>query len=493
MVTYCYNGVKHMLNGLMGLLYSPLPRLLATAVFLSYCTINVMGQDEDGSLNNTKIDGYKGIWFTLGQFYEYGDKYAGGLGTYTAKHIPMAVYAPEVGRTFFVYGGTTAKDEKHLLCMVSYFDHNAGLVPKPTVVHDKENVNDPHDNPSLMIDRDGYIWVFVSGRSTKRKGFKYKSTKPYSIDRFKRITREEMTYPQPWLMPDGSVFHFFTKYSGRRELYYETSKNGFKWSDDRKLAGIKNENDRFAGHYQVSNNQGKVVGTFFSRHPNGNVDKRTNLYYLQSEDMGGTWINAEGVKVAVPVTNPSNPGLVKNYQKEGKNVYLKDMGFDHNGHPLCLYLISNGHEPGPKNAPYQWMIATFNGKKWDHYQVCTSDHNYDMGSLFIGKKKWHVVAPAIDGPQKYAGGGEVGIWVSNNQGKTWEKSLQLTNGSNRNHNYMRRPVNGKPPFMFFWADGNPSKMSESVLYFGNLEGDVWKLPYHMEPETAKPQKLDKNN
>ena len=48
------------------------------------------------SLNNTKIDGYKGIWFTLGQFSEYGDKYSGGFATFTAKHIPLAIYAPKV-------------------------------------------------------------------------------------------------------------------------------------------------------------------------------------------------------------------------------------------------------------------------------------------------------------------------------------------------------------------------------------------------------------
>jgi hypothetical protein len=30
--------------------------------------------------------GSRGIWFTLGQFSKYGDKYSGGLGTYTANH-----------------------------------------------------------------------------------------------------------------------------------------------------------------------------------------------------------------------------------------------------------------------------------------------------------------------------------------------------------------------------------------------------------------------
>ena len=31
-----------------------------------------------------KDDGYRGIWFTLGQPSEYGEKISGGLGTYTA-------------------------------------------------------------------------------------------------------------------------------------------------------------------------------------------------------------------------------------------------------------------------------------------------------------------------------------------------------------------------------------------------------------------------
>ena len=103
------------------------------------------------NLNNQKIDGYKGIWFTLGQFSEYGDKYSGGLGTYTAKHRPLAIYSAQAKKTFFVYGGTTASDEKHLLCMISYYDHKTGIVPKPTVVHDKLGVDDPHDDPSLRL------------------------------------------------------------------------------------------------------------------------------------------------------------------------------------------------------------------------------------------------------------------------------------------------------------------------------------------------------
>jgi len=136
---------------------------------------------------NARAGGYKGIWFTLGQPSQYGDKYSGGLGTYTSSHIPIAIYAKKVNKTFFVYGGTTKQDERHLLIMLSYFDHSSNTVPKPVIVYDKVGVNDPHDNASLSIDESGYIWVFVSGRNTTRPGIIFKSRKPYGIDSFEQV------------------------------------------------------------------------------------------------------------------------------------------------------------------------------------------------------------------------------------------------------------------------------------------------------------------
>jgi hypothetical protein len=69
-------------------------------------------------LSGAKADGYRGIWFTLGQVSKYGDKYSGGLATYTADHIPIAIYAPKADKTFFVYGGTIP-GQRHLLIMCS--------------------------------------------------------------------------------------------------------------------------------------------------------------------------------------------------------------------------------------------------------------------------------------------------------------------------------------------------------------------------------------
>jgi len=440
------------------------------------------------SFNNTKTEGYRGIWFELNQKYPFGDKYSGGLGTYTADHIPMAVYAPEVGKTFFVYGGTTGEKEKHLLDMIGCYDHRKNVVEKPTVVYDKQTVNDPHDNPSLLIDKKGYLWVFVSGRAKLRPGFKMRSSKPWSIEKFEQVTSEEMTYPQPWLLDQG-IIHLFTKYTGVRELYYETSPDGVTWTEDKKLAGIRAEGDKLGGHYQISWHTGNKVGTFFNRHPNGNVDKRTDMYYLQTTDFGKSWTTVEGKTVETPLTTVKNPAMVHDYQSEGKNVYLMDMDFDKSGFPVCLYLTSKGHEPGPGNSPRQWKVTKWTGKEWITTVVGESDHNYDMGSLYLLKDTWLVIGPLVNGPQVWGAGGEVVMMESADEGKTWSLKSQVTFNSTLNNSYMRRPLNAHDPFFFFWADGNPDQFSISRLHFGDAQGNVYRMPYTMKGQQQKPETI----
>jgi len=462
-----------------------LQRIILIFVFL-LSVLFVEGQ----SLNNTKLDGYREIWFELNQKYEYGDKYSGALATYTAKHIPMAVYSPKVDKTFFVYGGTKSENERYLLCMIGEYDHKTGMVAKPTVVFDKQGINDPHDNPSLMIDDKGYIHVFISGRGNVRPGYKFRSKKPFNIDEFEKITEEEMTYPQPWNTSKGYL-HLFTKYTGIRQLYFETSVDGINWTEDKLLAAIMKKKGEKSGHYQLSAcfNGGKI-GTFFNRHPNGDVDKRTDIFYVETANMGQTWTDVQGNLLEIPLLKCDTPARVINYQLQGKNVYLKDMGFDSLGNPVLLYIRSNGHEPGPMSAPYEWCITFWNGKKWLTTVVTESDHNYDMGSLFISEKDWKIVGPTIIGPQKWGVGGELALWQSTDKGKSWHFIKQLTHNSKFNHSYVRRPVNYKPPFCFFWASGHSHLFSKSHLYFGDFDGNIWQLPYEMKKDHEKPLKIN---
>lgn len=428
---------------------------------------------------NEVMDGYRGTWYEVGKKTEYGRLYSGGLGTFNGKHIPLAVYSDKAKKTFFTYGGID--DDKKLCCMVSYYDHRKQRVPKPVVVY-RDTVNDPHINPVLCIDGQGYIWVFVSGRTKQPLGYKYRSRKPLNIDRFDLVSEEEFSYPQPWYVEGEGFIHLFGKNPGQWEVTFETSKDGLTWSEDTPIAAIRAEGDQRTGHYQISNQRKNLIGVMFQRHLNGNSNRRTDLYYMQTTNMGKTWQAADGQTLQIPVTRPDAPCRVADYVERGRNVYLKDLNYDSEGNPVLVYLTSGGSEPGPESGPYDLMMARWDGNDWVFSEIGKADHNYDNAALFTEGGEWTLVYQGIHSPYPYAVGGEITLKRSADKGVTWGVAERVTSGSTRNNGYVRRSAGGRAPFNYLWADGDPHAFSESAIWFGDLEGNTWKLPRQMEED-----------
>lgn len=428
-------------------------------------------------------DGYRGIWYMnqpTGDEYAY--KYSGGLGTYPQQHAPIAAYSADANKTFFCYGGATDKP-KQLACMVSYFDHATGKVPRPRIVLVKPT-DDAHENPTLQIDEAGHIWLFGNTHGPANNSYIFRSTKPYSIDEFEQIARTNFSYSQPWVVPGKGFLFLHTRYTGgRRLLHWMTSDDGRTWSSPAPLAAIAQ------GHYQVSNRHGQRVGTAFNYHPpKGGLNARTNLYYLETADMGDTWQTASGETIETPLTEKGNAALVHDYEADGKLVYLKDLSFDAQGRPVILYLTTGGYAPGPASGKREWFTAHWTGAEWQRRPFAESDHNYDYGPLYIEGDEWRIIAPTEPGPQPWTTGGEMVLWKSTNNGASWTKVKQLTQGSELNHTYARRPLNVHPQFYALWSDGNPLEPSESRLYFTDREGSrVWQLPVRMKGDVAAPE------
>ncbi|MGF1923495.1 MAG: BNR-4 repeat-containing protein, partial [Bacteroidia bacterium] len=289
---------------------------------------------------NIKDEGYRSIWYSNEPSKdEYVYKYSGGLGTYPANHYPFSIYVEKVNKTFFCYGGTD-KSGKTLLHAVSYFDHQTGKVPKPTIVLDKKT-NNAHDNPVMNIDKDGFIWLFSTAHGTNGPSYVHKSLKPYDIDAFEQVpvTKVEknkivpmnnFSYLQSWYQPENGFINLFTHYDRgvipnqpskpRRTISYMTSKDGVNYSDWKDLSTIEE------GHYQTSGQFNNKLATTFNYHPvkvgeNG-LNYRTNLYYIQTSDFGKTWQSVTGKDLSLPLTTIDNAALVKDYASQGLNVYI---------------------------------------------------------------------------------------------------------------------------------------------------------------------------
>jgi hypothetical protein len=450
-------------------------------LWLLLCALCAPAAQADEAFTPPAVNGYRGIWYyNQPTKDEYVYKYSGGLGTYCAYHIPMAVYAPEVNKTFFVYGGDTGSGS--LAEMVSYFDHSTGQVPQPRNLIDKKT-DDAHDNPVLSIDDAGHLWVYASSHGTGRPSYIFKSTQPYSIEAFSMVLKTNFSYPQPWHIPGKGFLFLHTYYKAGRGLYWQRSADGIAWSERRPLAHMEE------GHYQISWPRGEVVGTAFNMHPKGKgLNHRTNLYYMETADLGETWRTVDGTAVETPVTSRDSITLVKDYDSEGLKVYIQALNYDAQGRPIILYLLAKGWEPGPENGPRVWMAAHWTGAAWVFHEVTRSGSNYDTGSIIVEGNTWTIIGPTETGPQPYNPGGEMAIWTSTDAGATWTKTAQLTTQSVYNHTFARLPLRAHGGFQTFWADGHGRQPSPSRLYFWNAEeGRVYRLPYEMNGEYAAPE------
>ncbi|HWQ92482.1 MAG TPA: BNR-4 repeat-containing protein [Clostridia bacterium] len=442
-------------------------------------------------------DGYRGIWYynqNINNDYKY--KYSGGFATYPYQHVPIAIYCKEVEKTFFVYGGTTARkagDKQELLHMVSYYDHKTGKVPRPLILLNKQT-EDAHDNPTLQVDDNGFLWIFSSAHGTGRPSYIHRSMKPWSIDEFERILLSNFSYTQPWHVPGEGFLFLHTRYGGgkprginaARCLFWITSPDGKNWAEPEMLAGIGQ------GDYQVSWRSGKRVATAFDFHPNPDgLNARANVYYLQTQDLGRTWQNVRGDTVDVPLVNPNNPALAYDSQPDNRLVYLMDICFERDQLPVILFLTSKGFEPGPENGPREWQTLRWDGTRWIRRPVTTSGNNYDHGSLYVETDgTWRVIGPTETGPQPYNTGGEMALWTSQDQGETWTRDKRLTRNSRYNHTFARRPVNAHPDFYALWADGHGRQPSESSIYFTDRDGTcVKRLPVRMDDDFAVPEEV----
>lgn len=430
-----------------------------------------------------KDDGYRGIWYSNQPSKdEYRYKYSGGFATYPQQQLPCAIYAKEANKTFFCYGGRS-REKNELLHMVSCFDHATGMVPRPTILLNKKT-DDAHDNPTIMVDDAGHIWIFSAAHGTSRPSWIHRSRKPWSVDEFEEILETNFSYTQPWWLPGKGFLFLHTRYKSGRGLFWMTSPDGVKWSEPQSLAHIE------MGDYQVSWRNGNRLASVFDYHPKPlGLNERSNIYYVETRDHGQTWTSVSGETLTLPLTAPSNAALAYNSRADKKLVYMKDLNFDEKGNPVILFLTSNGYESGPKNGEREWFTLRWLGKEWQRRPFTKTDHNYDHGSLYIeADGTWRVIGATGVGPQPWTTGGDIESWTSKDQGKSWNRVKQLTHDRRVNHTYPRRPVDAHPAFYAIWADGDTLGPSESHLYFTDREGShVWRLPTGMTGEFAEPE------
>ena len=423
----------------------------------------------------------QGIWYTAGTAKGYGrsrpDKsypaekyacvypgkdtvYSGAMATYCAWHRPMAIYVPSQDKTFLVFGNPRNYPT------ISAYDHRSKSFAAPVVLDTNPNT-DAHRNPTLLLDQEGFLYVFYGAHGHPSRIAK--SVKPYDITRWVKAApiEEKNTYPQPWMLKPRELF---VSYRAAPGWCYRKSTDGAEsWQAAVPLIAFRGK-AIYAVSIAETGGYPRKIHIAWSKMGGGTPDevrtkalwaRRYNVYYARSDDGGTTWKRSDGTPYTLPITEAA---AEKVHDCGTHGVWLKDIQLDPQGNPCILFLDAN-----VRTYETTWKFARCTDGTWRIADVAVGDHMYDAGGIVVlGEDDIRIYGPTTSS-QAHEDGGEIEEWTSADQGATWRNTKHLTANSPYSHNHVKVVWNGgKRDFRFMWCYGDsayPPATKKVTLYY----------------------------
>ena len=398
-----------------------------------------------------------------------GTVYGGAHATYCAWTRPMAVYVASQDKTYFVFGNSDNSPT------IGCYDHKSRTLSDAVVVGTTPD-GDAHKNPHILIDDEGYIYVFY--RSHCSPTHLAKSSRPFDISKWvpMGVVAEDSSYPQPWQLKPGEISLFFRQGGTHNagEVRIVSRDGGQTWSAPQLLASSPPKNGFYAVSIAETGPYPRKLHLAWSV-TRGDWWQRYHVYYAYSDDGGYTWKKSDGTVYELPITEAKSERIFRSDVPD-RGVWLKDIQLDSHGNPHILFV--DGH-----TLSYDCVcrLAVCREGKWAVNRIAGCDHMYDAGSLvFLADEDLRAYLPTTPS-QPYEDGGEIDEWQSTDGGESWTKTKSLTSGSEYSHNHVKTVFNrGKDDFRVFWSYGDakvPPETHDVHLY---RYGETMPAPEKMQ-------------
>lgn len=332
---------------------------------------------------------------------------------------------------------------------IAYYDHSKKTI-KSIVVSDNLEIDD-HNNPSILIDENGYLFVFFNTHlQDKNPLYMLKSNFPENIDNwslvrelylndenlYKKAENLNHTYTNPIKLSaeDGKIFLFWRGVD-LRPTYATSQDNGDTWSTG-KILFIPDEEFSFRVPYTKIYSDGisKIHFTFTDGHPTKETSNA--LYYMYYE--AGAFFKADGSKIKTIEQLPieqQDLDLVYEQTSDNNKVWNWDIAQNENGDPIIVYVKF----PDINNHIYCYAIWKDN--KWLNYELINSGNwfpntpkdnqesepNYS-GGICIDHESPNTLYLSVKRQDFF----EIEKWITNDEGKTWDIK-KITENSSKNN------------------------------------------------------------
>lgn len=396
---------------------------------------------------------------------------------------PVACYSAKAGRTFFVYPAAASGGKAGADLCIGCYEHIPQSVIRPRVVATLPELR----GAATTLDDEGHVWVFAGAGGSGEVNI-FRSARPDDIEAFLPAGRLNLREPQVFHQPRGGFLVLDSEVGDQStRLRFRTGSGDRHWSEPRSLCDVPGTQQA------VSWQQGDKIGVLLAVRPPDNSEvKATRIYYLETADDGKTWVNAARQAVEVPIRDGVGSAPVREYAIT-RVIHLQDVNFDSRGNPVGILVMSRASQLGRPSAPGRrlWTTLRYTGREWEDNAVIYSDNDDDGGCIHIDEGLlYEVVAPTMPGPAAKMPGGDMYIWRSKDQGRSYNKQ-PLTEGSGLMHNLARRPLNAHPHFYTLWfGAAPPDEQAPARLFFADKGGLVHALPPKMDEDVVKIELLE---
>ncbi len=312
---------------------------------------------------------------------------------------------------------------------VAAYDESAGEWTGPIRAGVNPLVLDTHGAPSLYVDVAGRLNVVFGGHTTPL--YHSRTVLPGDITSWEACPVVDFagTYPQTFVGDDGRVFIFYrtTNYDWVMRISDEAREN-FGPAEPVLLGGPDTwwycdfrpgTNGSVHAAFVWNDYLARVTGEYVRHH----------VYYMR-RDAGGTWSDATGTQVPVPLDRTAADSTVRVIDSGEQLVNEISVKEDDTGAPCILFVT--GYDAGPDG--FEWRYMRREGPGWSLSTITTADHFFDSGA-FLPADDGSVEALLVSGDSgaqdaengnPRGRGGAIERWISPDRGVTWSRESTIT-------------------------------------------------------------------
>ena len=379
------------------------------------------------------------------------------------------------GVTYIAYQG------EHEDAYVCAYNHNHEKWDGPyqagvSLLGDEFPKIDNHGRPSLVVSNDGYIHLFFGGHGgidefgENTFGNTHKGKQTHLVSKYPEdITEwEELpnispfgTYNQTVKMDNGDIYLFYRHGAHKSHwTYQKSSDNGRTFSDEIVILWHKIRQDdpniHDSWYAWFDKGIGNTIIATYNYHLCAEVNHgayRYNCYYMMMNCSDGSWENAAGQTLSMPVNKEYADKNTLVFNSGTNNTRRELCGVDTSGKPGVIFRLDS--------SGYKLYYTRWNGSEWE--TPVSPDASADNGADLRFKSPGEIDM-LIYGKEN--GIRNISWWRTDNNGLSWIKVRTLMSSTTSVLGMSSRTRNAHPDgqFVFFERENTEPESLYSKLY-----------------------------